>query len=213
MPETKVDLTNVTMADLNGKYLAIHNFNTSNDVYTTMDGNNHYLRTLKIEDSKAYDGHLSDDRSEYVMDKLPVVELATADVTKTDADGKETTETVDVINYVAKRNNIARDVYEQTNSQLHQSQIIGTDDHAKAVAFLEAIAHYLRSAQMFSFDKYASGAYTLVDSIKEVGGDASGDTTTTTTTVKPEDTTTTTTKAPEAPAKAEAKAKTTEAKK
>lgn len=192
MANTNIDMSNVTVADMNGKYIGAKIFSGSGDVYTVTDGDTRYNHIFAITDGKIYDGKLEEDKDtgiiKYVVDQKPVVELDTKTV-KAEGDGEDTT--VDIVRYVAKRDDINANPYDISANPIHESQIVGKGEHAKAVALLQALTKYMRSYQFFSYDAYVADMYELLDDLHEV---ITTTTSTTTTTTKPTTTTTSTTK-------------------
>lgn len=176
----KLDITKVTLDDLNGKYVGIKIFSGSGDVYTVVDGDTRYNHIFSVTDGKVYDGAMSEDGKEYIVDQKPVVEL------DTNADSK------DIVRYVAKRDDINVNAYDISPNPVHESEIVGVGDHAKVVALMQALAKYMRSYQFFSYDAYVADMFVILDNIHEV----SSSTATTTTTSTSTSTTTSTTKKP-----------------
>lgn len=189
MANTNIDMSNVTVADMNGKYIGAKIFSGSGDVYTVTDGDTRYNHIFAITDGKIYDGKLEEDKDtgiiKYVVDQKPVAELDTKTV-KAEGDGEGTT--VDIVRYVAKRDDINANPYDISANPIHESQIVGKGEHAKAVALLQALTKYMRSYQFFSYDAYVADMYELLEDLHKVI------TTTTTTTTKATTTTTSTTK-------------------
>lgn len=195
MANTNIDMSNVTVADMNGKYIGAKIFSGSGDVYTVTDGDTRYNHIFAITDGKIYDGKLEEDKDtgiiKYVVDQKPVVELDTKTV-KAEGAGEGTT--VDIVRYVAKRDDINANPYDISANPIHESQIVGNGDHAKAVALLQALTKYMRSYQFFSYDAYVADMYVLLDNLHEVIAKTTTTTTSTTSTTKPTTTTTSTTK-------------------
>ena len=194
MANTNIDMSNVTVADMNGKYIAVKIFSGSGDVYTVVDGDTRYNHVFAITDGKIYDGKLEEDEdtgvTKYVVDQKPVVELDTKQVTSVDG-GEDTT--VDIVRYVAKREDINVNPYDISANPVHESQIVGKGDHAKAVALLQALTKYMRSYQFFSYDAYVADMYELLDDLHEIVATSTTSTTTSTTTTTTTNPTTTTT--------------------
>ena len=186
---SNLTLENVTMDQLNGKYVEFERLSGSGDVYEGIldQGYNH---VFKIENNSAYD-YTMDDKGNLVQDTKPVVSLTNITVQDDSGTG---TKTVPGILYIAERD--VQDPYE-LNEEVQQSPIIGEP----AVAFVQALSLYIQSLQFFSYDSYLGTEIRILDHVFDEDDTDSTSTTTTststttsTTTVAPSTTSTTTTK-------------------
>lgn len=197
----KIDINNVELSDLDNKYVAFRGINSSGDAYlNTSDG---YHMIFVLIDNKAYEVKVEPDGKVY-RDDNPVVLLGDVQVPALDdkgnpvldEDGFPTVKTVDGVQYNALRD--IQNPYD-LNIELQSTPIVGTDDHAKAVAFIQALKLYVQSLNRFAFEYNLGTEAFLLDHLHDVEEELplvstyGKETTTTSTTTSSTTTSTTTT--------------------
>jgi len=204
--EKKIDINSVKLTDLDKKYISLRGINSSGNAYFEKN-DGAYHQVFMINDGKAYEIVLEPDGKLYREDQ-PVVALGDVQVPAKDKDGNPvldkdgfpTTKAVDGIYYNALSN--IQNPY-NLHDELQWDTIVGKDDHAKAVAFIQALKLYVQGINKFAFEWNLATEAFLLDNlfgqegelplVSTYGKPAKETTTTTSTTVQPTTTTTTTT--------------------
>lgn len=202
--EKKININTVKLTDLDNKYISLRGVNSSGDAYFEKN-DGAYHQVFMINDGKAYEVVLEPDGKLYREDQ-PVVALGDVQVPDKDKDGNPvldedgfpTTKAVGGIYYNALSN--IQNPY-KLHDELQWDTIVGKDDHAKAVAFIQALKLYVQGINKFAFEWNLATEAFLLDNlfgqegelplVSTYGKPAKETTTTTSTTVQPTTTTTT----------------------